>query len=249
MQISETSYAVTGLGATPPWVVNSGFIVGKEKTLIVDTGMNLLAAQTIYGYATSIRPKNQLLAVNLEPHFDHIGGNSFFHSQGVNIYGHAGIKRTEEDFQATKDEYNQSILNPVRNNQYEADAFFVGTDVVNPTHSVAGGDKFDLGDIEVEILATPGHTALNLSVYNPRDEVLFCGDCIVSAYLPNLETGIVNDWRSWLESLDVIEALAPKIISPGHGNIIRGSEVQTEISRMRGIIREAIAQNKAPTAS
>ena len=56
MKISKTSYAITGLGAIPPWVVNAGFIVGQPKTLIIDTGMNRLAAQTIHGYAMAVRP-------------------------------------------------------------------------------------------------------------------------------------------------------------------------------------------------
>ena len=60
MKLSDTSYAVTGLGATPPWVVNAGFIVGQARTLVIDTGMNRLAAQTIFGYATAVRPENDL---------------------------------------------------------------------------------------------------------------------------------------------------------------------------------------------
>ena len=247
MQISKTCYTITGLAAPPPWVVNAGFIVGREKTLIVDSGTNLLAAQTIYGYASCVRPDNEVLLINLEPHFDHIGGNCFFEKLGIPIYAHSGIQRTTEEFHATKEEYNQSILDPTRRAANETEAFFLKTTLANPNHAVASGGTFNLGGLEVEILATPGHTPFNLSVYNPSDEVLFCADCIVSAYLPNLEGGTVDDWRLWLKSLETVEALAPKIIVPGHGNIIRDSAVTEEIQRMRRILKNAITQGEAPT--
>lgn len=44
-------------------------------TLIVDTGGNTLAAQTIHGYGCAARPANKLRAINTEKHFDHIGGD------------------------------------------------------------------------------------------------------------------------------------------------------------------------------
>ncbi|MFK7804979.1 MAG: MBL fold metallo-hydrolase, partial [Anaerolineae bacterium] len=92
MKVTESCYAVTGLGAVPPWAVNAGIIVGSSKTLIIDTGANALAAQTIYGYATAIRPENKLIVFNCEPHFDHIGGNSFFQGLDIDIFGHPDIQ-------------------------------------------------------------------------------------------------------------------------------------------------------------
>ena len=38
LRLSSRCYAVTGLGYSLPWCVNSGFIVGEESTLVVDTG-------------------------------------------------------------------------------------------------------------------------------------------------------------------------------------------------------------------
>jgi len=248
MQLSKTCYAVTGLGAPPPWVVNAGFVVGSGKTLIVDSGMNRLAAQTIYGYATCVRPQNELLVINTEPHFDHIGGNSFFHQKGVMTFGHAGIHRTEQEFAFQKDEINQSTTNPVRKAQNEAAAFYTGTDLANPAQSIEHGDRLDLGGLEVQVISTPGHTPFNLSIYNSMDGVLFCGDCIVIGYLPNLEAGSVDDWRTWLQSLKSIEALEPQTIMPGHGNVIFGAvAISNEIERMKRIIKKAIAEKRAPT--
>lgn len=248
MKLSNHCYAITGLGFIPPWAVNAGFIVGDAKTLIIDTGANWLAAQTIHGYATAARPQNELLVFNCEPHFDHIGGNGYFHELGIKIFGHPEIQRTAEHFAAEKDDYNASITNEVRSSERETDAFFLNTGVANPTHPATAGFIFDLEGVEAEVISTPGHTSINQSIYSRTDNVLFCADCIVTDYIPNLEAGNRNDWQRWLTSLQIIENLAPEVVVPGHGQVMRGQEISTQIARMRGVVERALEQGKAPTA-
>ena len=132
MRLTDHCYAVTGLGYSLPWCVNAGFIIGSEMTLVVDTGGNTLAAQTIHGYASAARPGNTLRAINTEKHFDHIGGNGYFRAQGIDVWGHAGIARTPEEFQAEIDEFNDAIPCPARRARHEEQAFFYQTALTNP---------------------------------------------------------------------------------------------------------------------
>jgi len=108
MKISKSCYGITGLSAETPWAVNSGFVVGDHSTLIIDTGSNYLSAQTIFGYSTGIKQDNKILIVNTEPHFDHIGGNSFFRERGIDIFAHPDIRRTPEIFNQNKEEFNST---------------------------------------------------------------------------------------------------------------------------------------------
>jgi hypothetical protein len=55
---------LSGLNAESPWAVNSGFVVGEHTTLIVDTGSNYFAAQTIFGYAHCAKPDNNIVVLN-----------------------------------------------------------------------------------------------------------------------------------------------------------------------------------------
>ena len=87
MRLTDHCYAVTGLGYSLPWCVNAGFIAGDAITLVVDTGGNTLAAQTIHGYASAARPGNKLRVINTEKHFDHIGGNGYFRELGIDVWG------------------------------------------------------------------------------------------------------------------------------------------------------------------
>jgi len=249
MKINERCYVVYGLTTISPWMVNSGFVVGDSRTLVVDCGGNYLSAQTIHGYATAIRPSNSLLAINTEPHFDHVGGNCFFRALDIDIYGHEGIDRTDEQLSAVRDGYNDSVLDNFRRGLREGDLVFLRTRAANPNKRFREDFAMDLGGIKVQVLMTPGHTLENASVYVASLSTLYCGDTIVNGYVPNLGGGSIDEWHLWLKSLDKIEQLAPDTIVPGHGEVMRGAEVKREIDRTRTILEEAIKRGAAPTES
>jgi glyoxylase-like metal-dependent hydrolase (beta-lactamase superfamily II) len=248
MKISENCFIISGLSAEPPWSVNSGFIVGNHSTLVVDTGSNYLSAQTIYGYSKNVNPENKLIVVNTEPHFDHIGGNSFFKEREIDIFAHSGIQRKTEEFIQNKEDYNSTIQNQVRRLKKEAEAFFHKTKLANPNKSLSQGDKIDLGGIKATVYETPGHTPSNISIFIEPDRVLFCGDCVVTGYIPNLEVGNQLEWQTWLQSINILENLNPEIIIPGHGDSVVGkSSISKELNNMRSILNNAIEESKAPT--
>ena len=248
MRLSNRCYAVTGLGYSSPWCVNAGFVTGDAITLIVDTGGNTLAAQSIYGYAGAAKPENELLVINTEKHFDHIGGNGFFRQKGIDIWGHRQIVRTAEEFEAEIDEFNRLIPDPVRRQREEARAFFWETGLTNPNRPIDHDARLDLGGCTVEVLLTPGHTSTNLSVWVPDDEVLFTGDCLIREYLPNLDAGAPPEWRIWLESLSRLESLHPRTVVAGHGPVSRGAEVEEMIRTVRQVLEDAIRRGASPTA-
>ena len=246
MKISKNCYAVTGLGALAPWYVNAGVVVGETQTLVVDTGATWAGAQTLFGYASVIRPKNTISVFNCEPHFDHIGGNSFFAEQGCGLYGHPEIDRNDGQFVGEVDEFNQSIVEGVRAEAGEGSVFYRGVRVVNPEHAAAAGFVFELGGVSADVVALPGHTAINQGIWVKDEGVLFSADCIVSDYIPNLLAGGMLEWRQWLTSLDFIEGLGAEVVVPGHGRVLRGVEIGAEISRIRRVVEAAIERGAAP---
>jgi glyoxylase-like metal-dependent hydrolase (beta-lactamase superfamily II) len=248
MRITQRCFAVTGLSYSPPWFVNAGIVVGNDATLVVDTGGNAMAARTIHGYATAAGGGREMRVINTEKHFDHIGGNGFFREQGIDVWGHAGIARTAEEFEAEMAEYNDAIPNATRRARCEARAFFHGTEVSNPNRKIDRDTQFDLGGCTVEILLTPGHTPTNLSVWVPAEKVLFTGDCLIHEYIPNLDAGTAPDWKMWLDSLRRIEELKPEFVVCGHGPVASGAQVQSVIREVQRVLAESIARGCSPTA-
>jgi glyoxylase-like metal-dependent hydrolase (beta-lactamase superfamily II) len=249
VRVSNRCFAVTGLGYLPPWTVNAGFVSGGETTLVIDTGANAAAASTIHGYAAIARPSNRLAVLNTERHFDHIGGNGYFRGLGIDIHGHVSIERTEDEFHAEMAEFNAEISNTARRAQHEERVFYHATSLANPNAPIEEDSRLDLGHCEIDILLTPGHTPSNISVYVPSDGVLYCGDCLVNGYVPNLDAGSKEDWLIWLNSLDRIAELDPRVIVPGHGPIAKGSEVPRLIASVREVLEQAIDRGHSPTAN
>jgi glyoxylase-like metal-dependent hydrolase (beta-lactamase superfamily II) len=247
VKVTSRCYAVTGLAYLSPWSVNAGFVVGDAVTLVVDTGGTLLAAQTIHGYAQSVRPQNKITVVNTERHLDHVGGNGYFREKGCPIYGHTYIRRLPEHLLSDIEDYNASIANPVRRAAHEADIFYAGTHIENPDNAVDTNITLDLGGLNAQLIMTPGHTNSNLTVYIKSEKTLFCGDCLVTGYIPNLESGDPAAWESWLVSLAQMEELEPAVIVPGHGQVLMGTAIGSEIERHRRFLYKAIANGNAPT--
>ncbi|UCE24170.1 MAG: MBL fold metallo-hydrolase [Candidatus Zixiibacteriota bacterium] len=247
MKINERCYVVYGLTMTPPWMVNSGFVVGDNRTLIIDSGGNYLSAQTIHGYAMVARPTNTLLVINTEPHSDHMGGNCLFRELGIDVYGHEGIDRNDDQLKAVKEGYNDAVPDAFRRTHHEGDLVFLHTRFVNPNMRFREDFTLDLGGFEIQVMMTPGHTPENASVYVPSVKTLYCGDTIVNGYVPNLTVGGVDDWHKWLKSLDRIERLALDTVVPGHGEVMGGGDIKSEVGRTRTLLEEAIQSGVAPT--
>jgi len=249
MRLSARCFAITGLAYLPPWEVNAGFIAGGHTTLVVDAGANALAAATVHGYASAVRPSNRVAVLNTEKHFDHIGGNSYFRDLGAEIYGHSLIARTADEFKAERAEFRSVIANASRRDRGEEDAFYHNTSLVNPNHGIDADTAIDLGDCTVHLLLTPGHTATNISAWVPDDRILYCGDCLTHLYLPNLDCGAAPEWRQWLESLDRVERLDPCAIVPGHGPVAKHDDVSRMIEAVRRELELAIALGRSPTSA
>jgi len=248
MRLSTRCFAVTGLAYIPPWSVNAGFVSGDHTTLIVDTGANALAAATIHGYASAVRPDNRIRVIDTEQHFDHIGGNGYFRERGIDVYGHASIDRTGEEFSAEVAEFNAAIPGTARRDREEAKIFYSGTVLANPNRPLHVDTTLDLGDCAAEILLTPGHTPSNLSVFVPEDGVLFCGDCLANGYLPNLDCATPADWEIWLQSLNRLSKWKLEAIVPGHGPVATGAGVPELIDTVRRVLERALATGISPTA-
>lgn len=239
MKISEHCFAVTGLGFTPPWEVNAGFVRGDRRTLVVDTGPTYLAARTIYGYASSVRPGNDMLAVNTELHVDHLLGNSLFQEKCVPIWGHEKCERDVDALTLNAEELNGTIPELARRERGEAAVFFEGSRIVNPANRISTETQFDLGGVTATVLPAPGHTPANMLVHVAADALLYSGDTVVAGYLPNLQSGGPAEWRQWIAALGLVRQLAPRVLVPGHGRVLEESEIEQEVTRIEKILMDA----------
>jgi glyoxylase-like metal-dependent hydrolase (beta-lactamase superfamily II) len=87
-----------------------------------------------------------------------------------------------------------------------------------PLTIINGGDSvFDL-----DIIATPGHTAGSISVYDPVGKVLVSGDAVLGGAEPGSVAGASPRFSDDMATADLsviaLAALQPDVILPGHGD-------------------------------
>jgi len=118
--------------------------------------------------------------------------------------------------------------------------------VERPTMSFDGKLTLYKGGKQIELTAVPGPTPSNIWVSIPETNILFVGDTLMVNTHPILTEG---NSAQWLESLDKLEALAPKLLAivPGRGPVCDGSAIppiRDYIRHMRETIHQHIIADK-----
>ena len=107
--------------------------------------------------------------------------------------------------------------------------------VVGATNSCTGGEEFSVGGRTWAVIATPGHARSHVCLWSASDGLLASGDHILPTITPHIDFergGEEDPLGEFLESLDVVEALDPRMVLPGHGRpFVEGAERARIISR------------------
>lgn len=123
-----------------------------------------------------------------------------------------------------------------------------GYDFVPPTEVLPGTTSRVIDGVELELIAAPGEMDDALYVWLPEERVCCCADNYYACW-PNLYAIRGTQYRSvaqWIESLDVLLALHPAAVFPGHTPALVGEElVQDQVGTYRDAIRWVFDQTLA----
>ncbi|MHA2290269.1 MAG: MBL fold metallo-hydrolase [Promethearchaeota archaeon] len=196
---------------------NLYLILGPEKALLVDTGSGLFPLKPLVEKLINTR---ELMVINTHSHFDHRGSNAEFET----IYIHDNEVRIASlpfDISILKDSPKEVV------HRYSTIEFMYQPSAkVEPLHE---GDRFDLGNISVEIIHTPGHSLGSISLLTSNGE-LFTGDTVHygTMYLPKRkEFHIILNSISRLREL--CDANIVQEIYPSHEKFAVGRELLDDL--------------------
>ncbi|KAB2329708.1 MBL fold metallo-hydrolase [Cytobacillus depressus] len=197
-------------------------LIKDQIPILIDTGFGSDAGETEQLIRDAgVLPEELHLIVNTHYHSDHVGGN--FHLQnkyGTTIAAHKWDADLINfcDPEACSAEW---LDQPV-------ESYRVGT-------KLSDNDEIQTGSRTLKVLHTPGHTLGHISLYEPEEEILICGDLFHKndiGWLNIFREGVASIQRS-IESLDQLSKLRIQLAYSGHGPQMENPKTCIDSARNR----------------
>jgi glyoxylase-like metal-dependent hydrolase (beta-lactamase superfamily II) len=182
-----------------PGHVVSWLYAGSERAILVDSGTGIVPIKPLVERLTD-RP---VTLVNTHYHFDHVGGNAGFAERLAGVRAGPLLERgTPPDLlRRYLAGFPAAIAAAQARKAAEADAFALTPETelrafpagfaleswapgrVTATGLLRDGDTIDLGDRQLCVIETPGHSPDGICLFDARHGVLFAGDTLMEGAL------------------------------------------------------------------
>jgi glyoxylase-like metal-dependent hydrolase (beta-lactamase superfamily II) len=201
--------------------VSSFLILGSERTLLFDTGMGIGNIHNLVEGLTEL----EVVVLNSHSHFDHIGDDwrfpaihFFDDGYGVNVLTQ-GYSSWDLRFDRSQELFSRPLPPGFTAEEYS----------IPPVKSeriirVQDGHRFDLGNRQLRVIHTPGHSQDHISLLDQENHVLFPGDIFGEWMLGFFDERLPKFGKSnpkeYADSLDKLARLAPGLdyLYPSHGD-------------------------------
>jgi glyoxylase-like metal-dependent hydrolase (beta-lactamase superfamily II) len=227
----------TGDAGLPPglhvlergWLSSNGVLfTGAASTALVDSGYCTHSAQTVALVAGALQGRDLDRLVNTHLHSDHCGGNAALQDRWPAL--RTSIPPGLADAVAAWD--------PIALG-YETD----GQVCPRFRHDALAspGTEIELGDRRWQVHAAPGHDPDSVVLFEPWSGTLISADALwengFGIVFPELEDVAAFDEVS--STFDLIEALRPQWVIPGHGPVFRfrGEVLGRARARLEAFVR------------
>jgi thiosulfate/3-mercaptopyruvate sulfurtransferase len=189
---------------------NAGFVVTRNGVVAIDAQASPRDAERMVESIRRVTSSPIRWLVLTHHHPDHHFGAIVFRKLGAKVIAHP-----DRRVLASEGGEDALVADWVRVVGLEAMRGFEFADT--PDRPVIASDTLRLG-VRALVISHPGagHTPGDLIVWLPAERVLFAGDLLVEDGVTMLVDGSSAEL---LRSLDTLDALAPRVVVPGHGRI------------------------------
>jgi cyclase len=210
---------------------NSGFVVGSDGVLVIDTFQTPEAAQALLDAIHKTTSQPVRYVVNTHYHLDHVAGNGVYALAGAMVMAQENV-RTWERIENLK--FFGEAPKPEDRKTVES--------LTLPTLTYRDGLVIYLGDRKVVVRVLPGHTGGDSAVIVPDARVIFTGDLFWNHCLPNL---IDADTAQQIASNDTfLKDYPDATFVPGHGEVGHAVDVK-DFRDYLAALRKAVADARA----
>ncbi|MEO8602242.1 MAG: MBL fold metallo-hydrolase [bacterium] len=226
---------------------NSYLIVTPAGRIVVNSGLGF-EAPVHKAYYDSVDRSPLRYIILTQGHVDHVGGVDCLREPGTEIVAHANNPTQQVD---------DLRVQPFRSRR----AYFAWAAAIDgkrgsgsgpapvqsrpqPTIAVRDRVAFDLGGLQVEVIACSGaETTDSLLVWLPERRILITSNIFSALFghFPNLVTIRGDRYRDplpYLDTLQLVRRLGAELLLVGHGPpIVGGAAIAAELARMEGAVR------------
>jgi glyoxylase-like metal-dependent hydrolase (beta-lactamase superfamily II) len=201
---------------------NAGFVVTRDGVVVFDTLGTPALGRAMRAAIREITPLPIRRIVISHYHADHFYGLQAFTGTGADVWAHRAAQGYLASGQAAD-----------RLAQRREDLFpwvDESTAIVVPDLWLDGDTDFRLGGLTFRVLHADGaHSPEDVMLYVVEDRLLFAGDLLFAGRVPFVGTA---DSKGWLKAMDMMIAIKPAVVVPGHG------PASTDVARDLALTRD-----------
>ncbi len=198
------------------------YVIRDDTSIIIDPGSSQsLPALVEDLLKDGINPEDIDIITNTHLHGDHCWANEAFKKlSGAQI----AIHHIQKEF------YDITVI--------EAAKFFGFQAMEFKEDSHLDDNKLNTGNLEFELINSPGHTPDSICFYCKKEGILICGDVIFNQNTGRVDLpgGNADELKQSIEKLSQLEI---EYLLPGHMNIVTGAE---KVRRNFEFIKESVFQ-------
>lgn len=199
-------------------IANTGFIVGKDGVVVIDTGPSRLYGEQQRAAIARVTPLPVKQVYITHAHPDHFLGDQVYSADII-----AALPATAAAIRKNGETLSDNLYRLVG-------GWMLGTNVVAPAQEVSEGPVTRAGR-KLRLISAAGHTAGDLMIYDEVTKTLFTGDLV---FLRRAPTTPNADVPRWLMTLDEIDKLDFRTLVPGHGPVVHD---HTAVAQTRDYLR------------
>jgi glyoxylase-like metal-dependent hydrolase (beta-lactamase superfamily II) len=189
---------------------NVGIVVGRNATLVVDTGLGPKNGAIVAAQAKKLAKGSKLYLVTTHFHPEHAAGDGGFPKDTVIVRSRVQQDELERD--------DGRMVQAFRGRADNAEFLPEGLAFRKPDQLFDRDTTLDLGGVHARIeVIGPAHTIGDQLIWIPEDRTLFTGDLAMKDDPPRRYADGANA-TVWIAALDRLAAFNPAHVVPDHGD-------------------------------
>jgi 2-aminobenzoylacetyl-CoA thioesterase len=207
---------------------------GRNGSIIISGGMSYLVPDLLHQF-DEFGLKEDLIqgVIILHAHFDHIGIVPFFHRRNPDLKIYASTRAweilSESKHIDTINQFSHRLTERMK-----IDVPYTSEELDWPVgvsgDRISEGNVIDLGNRQIKIFETPGHSSCSISAYVPQIKALFPSDGGGIPYKGIILAAANSNFSLYVESLKKLETLQIDYLCADHFGYVWGNEAASYIS-------------------